>query len=199
MVFESAYSTFSGVSAVFFWGNTLKLDLVLEKSVFQVLRAFVVQNVEVGWVTLVQESSVGLFPGIADAGSLSVGNGDSMNGIGVFVVEDKDVIVAAAGRDGEATGLIRVRLEMMLVVEERNRDLMRTGFKGRGNIIVVVGGVSSSSERAAGLSDASRTKVFCFLILVPECCGKGFGKMLGDQLGCETGESGKVTTTDGSY
>ena len=41
---------------------------------------------------------------------------------------------------------------------------------------------------------ASRAKVLGFLILMAECGGHGFWKMLGDQLSGEAGEGSEVST-----
>ncbi len=55
MIFESPNGTFRSIGSMFFWRNTLILDLVLHECVFEVLRAFVVQDVEVGRMSLMQE------------------------------------------------------------------------------------------------------------------------------------------------
>ena len=52
MIFEGANGTFGGVDTVLLRGNTLENDSVLAEGVFERLRAFIVQNVEFGGMTL---------------------------------------------------------------------------------------------------------------------------------------------------
>jgi hypothetical protein len=136
MVFEGANSTFSSIGTMFFGGDSLILDLILHEGILEVLRAFVVQDVEVWGMALVHKSLVGLFPGVADTGGFAIRNGDSMNGICVLMVKDKDIVVSTAGWNGEATGLIGVGLQVLLIVKEYDRNLMRSRFKCGGNIII---------------------------------------------------------------
>ena len=96
MVLECANSAFGSVGTVFFWGNTLKLDLIFEEGVLEVLGAFIVQDVQIGRMTLMYQDAVCLFPGIANAGSLAIRDGNSMNSIGVLMIEDEDVVVTTA-------------------------------------------------------------------------------------------------------
>lgn len=88
-------------------------------------------------MTLVDKNLVALFPGVADAGGLTIGNGHSMNRVCVLMVEDKYVVIAPTGRNREASGLIGVRLQVMVAVKEYNRNLMRTGFKRWGKVIII--------------------------------------------------------------
>jgi hypothetical protein len=62
-------------------------------------------------MTLLDEYLVSGFPCIADAGGLSIGKSDGVNGVGVLVIQDKDVVVAAIGRDGKFACLIGVGFE----------------------------------------------------------------------------------------
>ena len=48
------------------------------------------------------------FPGFLDAGSLAVGKRKGVDGIGVVEVENKEVLIAAAGDDWKFTRLIGV-------------------------------------------------------------------------------------------
>jgi hypothetical protein len=120
MVFEGANSTFSRIGTVFFGGDSLILDLVLQESIFEVLRAFIVQDMEVGGMALMHEDLVGLFPGIADTGGFAIRNGHSMDGICVLMVKDKNVVVATAGGNRETTSLVRVGLQVLLIVKEHD-------------------------------------------------------------------------------
>jgi hypothetical protein len=120
VVFESADGAFGSISTVFFRWDSLVPDLVFHEGILEVLRAFVVQDMEVRGVSLVHKDLVGLFPGIADTGGFAIGNGDSMDGISILMVKDKDVVVSTAGGNGEATGLIGVGLQVLLIVKEHD-------------------------------------------------------------------------------
>jgi hypothetical protein len=120
MVFEGANGTFSSIGTVFFGWDSLILDLVLHESILEVLRAFIVQDMEVGGMTLMHKNLVGLFPGITDTGGFAIRNGHSMDGICVLMVKDKDIVVATAGGNGEATGLIGVGLQVLLIVKDHD-------------------------------------------------------------------------------
>ncbi len=122
---------------------------------------------------------MGGFPGIADTGRFAIGNGNCMDGVGVLVVKYKDVVVATAGRDRETTGLIGVGLQMLLVVEDYDRHLMRTGSELGSNVVVIVI-IDDDGFRRSGGWKSRGSKILGFLILVPECGSKGFRKMLGD-------------------
>ena len=74
---------------------------------------------------------MGLFPHIADAGGFAIGYGNCMDGIGVLMIENEDVIITTTGRDVETTSLIRIGFQEVLVVEERNSNKVGTGSKGR--------------------------------------------------------------------
>ena len=74
----------------------LEGNIVFLKSNFEILGAFVVKNVKIWCMTLKEKFFVGGFPGISNAGSLVIGNGFSVDGIGVMMVEDKDIAVASA-------------------------------------------------------------------------------------------------------
>ena len=96
MILEGANCTLSRVGSMFFGGNTLILDLILSKGVFEILGTFVVKDVKIGWVTLVQEDAMGLLPCIANTGGFAIWNGHGMDGICVLVVENKNIVIAAA-------------------------------------------------------------------------------------------------------
>jgi hypothetical protein len=93
---------------MFFWRNTLELDVIIGKSIFPILGAFVVQDVQIARMTLTSEQQVRLFPGVANASSFVIWDGNRVDGICVLVVQNKEVVVAATGRDREATRLVRV-------------------------------------------------------------------------------------------
>lgn len=110
MILERPNGTFGGIDAMFFWRNTLELDFVLGKGIFEVLGTLVVENVEIGRMAVVNKKFVGLLPGIANAGGLANWNGNGVNGIGVLMVENKNIIISTTGGDVETTSLIRIGL-----------------------------------------------------------------------------------------
>jgi hypothetical protein len=59
-------------------------------------------------MTLADELLVSLFPSVANAGCLSIWNGFSVDRIGIMMIKDENVVVAATGRDWEPASLIAV-------------------------------------------------------------------------------------------
>ena len=49
------------------------------------------------------------FPGGADAGSFSIGDRSGVNGIGIIIVENKNVVIAATGDRWELSSLVGVQ------------------------------------------------------------------------------------------
>ena len=88
---------------------------------------------------MLHQQFVSLLPGIADARSFAIWDGNSMNGVGILMIQDKDVIVATAGGDVETTSLIRVGLQDRLIVEKCDGYLMGARLGWRGNVDVGVG------------------------------------------------------------
>ena len=110
---------------MFFRGNTPELDVILGESILEVLRTFVVEDVEVGRVVVVHEEFVCLFPYIANARSLAIGSGNGVNRIDVLMIEDKNIIIPTTGGVVEMiSSLIGVGLQERLIVEEQNNNLM---------------------------------------------------------------------------
>lgn len=131
MIFEGPDSAFGSIGAMFFGGYALKGDVVFRKGIFDFVGAFIVKNVKIGRMTVLNEFFVNRLPSIANAGSLAIGNGDSMNGVGIVVVEHKNVVVTATGRNRKAAGLIGVGLDEVLFVEEKSEELMTGDIKRR--------------------------------------------------------------------
>ena len=65
---------------------------------------------------MLHKQFVGLLPGIADARSFAIWDGYSMNGVGILMIQDEDVIVATAGGDVETTSLISIRRWEMVTI-----------------------------------------------------------------------------------
>ena len=72
------------------------------------MRAFVVKDVDVGCMAVGNKGFVGSFPGVANAGSLAIWNGGCMDGVGIVVIKNKDVVVSLAAWNGEVTCLVGV-------------------------------------------------------------------------------------------
>ncbi|MFN9914148.1 MAG: hypothetical protein ACK53L_16280, partial [Pirellulaceae bacterium] len=130
VIFEGPDGAFGGVDSVFFRRDPLEAYLVAEERIFEVLGAFVVKDVEFGSMTLVDEHLVGGFPSVADGGGFSVGNGDGVDRVRILMIEYEDVVVAAAGGDREAAGLIGVGFRNGTLVEEHCAELVGAGLQG---------------------------------------------------------------------
>ncbi len=115
-------------------------------------------------MAVMNKKFVGLLPGIANAGGLAIRNGNGVNGIGVLMVENKNIIISTTGGDVETTSLIRIGLqEERLMGKQQNRNLMGARLKLRGNVDVEVG----------GKNETSGTNVLSLLILMTEGSSKG--------------------------
>ena len=128
VILEGANRTLGRVDAVLLGGYPLKGDAILGKGILKGLRAFIVQNVKLRSVSLAHEHLVSLFPGVTDAGSLAIGNRDCMDRIGILMIQHKDVLITATGRDMETSCLVRVGFEEIIFVKESGTQLM--GWKG---------------------------------------------------------------------
>jgi hypothetical protein len=86
VVFESPDGAFGSICTMFLGRrNSLELDVVFLKGVFESLGTFVVENVKGGRVTMAEEKVVGRFPGVANAGGLAVGDSDGVDRVSVVV------------------------------------------------------------------------------------------------------------------
>ena len=144
-------------------------------------------------MTLAQKQLVSGLPSIADAGGLPIRNGDSVNGVSVLVVENKNIIVTTTGRDVKATSLVGIGLEKRLVGEEHDGNLMSAGRKQGSNIDVGIRG-----ESVGEWNRASGTNVLGLLILVAKSSSNRFRKMFAYKLCSKARESDEVTTTNRS-
>ena len=101
-----------------------------------------------------------------------------MNGVGGMMIQNKDAVIASAGRDRETTGLIGMRLEQFLLVEEHDTNLVAVVWiKLRRDIFVENSGGRSFGKRRFG-----GAQMLCFLILMTEDSSNRFGEMLGDEF-----------------
>ena len=175
MVLESTDGSFGGIGSMFFGWHALEGDVVFVEGIFQSLRTFVVENVEFGSMTAGEKTVVGRFPGIADAGSLAIGNGDGVNGVGVMVIKNKNIIVATAGGNRKLAGLIGIGFQEIGLSEERSTDVMGLWFDCGSKVEVGFGSQGRSHDfRSHRWSSEGGTRrgaeIFCFLILVAEGC-----------------------------
>jgi hypothetical protein len=134
MILESMNRTLLSVSVMLFWRYSLKRDIVLGEGVLQILRTFVVEDVEIGRMSLLKQLDMCCLPSMTNAGSLSVRNCDGMNRVSIMMIENKKVVIAATGGDRKAARLIRLIFEKLLFAEEHGTKLMTFGFKRRGKI-----------------------------------------------------------------
>ena len=178
---------------MFFRGNTLKLDFILRKCIFEILGTFVVENMQVRGMGLAHKQLVSGLPSLADTSGLPSRNGNGVNGVGVLVVEYKNIIVTATGWDVEATSLIGIGLEKGLVGKEYDGNLMSAGRKQGSDIDVGV-----RSEGFGERSKPSGTNVLGFLILVAERSSNRFRKMFADKLRSKARESSELAATNSS-
>ena len=111
-----------------FRSDALKGDVILLKGVFQILGAFVVENVETGGMSLGCKCFVRRFPGLSNAGSLAIGYGDGVNSIRIVMIQYKNLMIAVARGNGEATCLIGVRFEELGFGEEHDTELVDGWF-----------------------------------------------------------------------
>jgi hypothetical protein len=89
-------------------------------------------------------------PSVTNAGNFASRDRDGMNGVGILVIHDKDVMVTATGGDRKETGLVRVRLEDCLFGDEHSANLMGAGVQWRSKVEVGIG----ESERRKGSGGA---------------------------------------------
>lgn len=116
-------------------------------------------------MSLTDQEFVCGFPGIANAGALSIGDGDSVNGIRILMVHHEDIMISATRGDREATGLVRIGLEYLLLVEQEHTQLMRARFECR----------SSVEEGVVRNNGFGRSNTFGFLVLMAKSGGQAFG------------------------
>ena len=72
-----------------------------------------------------------LFPCVTNAGSLTIGKGSSVDGVGILMIQNEYIMVAAAGWDGKFAGLIRIGLVELLFGEKSSTNLMGAIVKSR--------------------------------------------------------------------
>jgi len=195
VILEGSDSAFGGVDSVFFRWDPLEAYLVAEEGVFEVLGALVVKDVEFGSVTPVDEHLVGGFPSVADGGGFAVGNGDGVDRVCILVVQHENVIVATAGGNRKAAGLIGEGFQDRLVVEEHGAELVGAVIRGRLEVGV---GVRWCRVNGWGRSDAGGPDVSRFLVLVPEGGSQRFWEMLCDEIGGESWEGVEVALSYGA-
>ena len=88
------------------WQYLLKCNMMLVKCVFDVLGVLIAKDVEVGWVAMISEKFVHLFPGQPDVSSLLVCKRNCIDGIVIVVVVQEYVVIALAGYNQEIAGMI---------------------------------------------------------------------------------------------
>ncbi len=69
------------------------------------------------------------FPGVTNASSFAIQDSFSMNRICVFMIENKDVVIAMTGRDWKFTSLIGIGFNDFLMGKKHGAELMALGGK----------------------------------------------------------------------
>ena len=167
MVFEGANGTFGGIGAMFFGWNTLEGHVVFLEGVFEFLGAFVVKDVKLRCMALSDEACVGKFPSIADAGGFSIGDGSGMDRIGIVMIQNENVVVAATRRDREFASLVRIGFEKLLLRKYGSTNVVCVGFEHGSNVGIHIG--KDGQMRSTG--DCGGAQVLGFLILVAQGSG----------------------------
>ena len=121
MILEGAYGSFCCIDSVLFRWDTLKSNLILLKRILQVLRAFVIKDVELWGMTVADQCLVS---------GLAVGYGHGVDGVCVLMIQHENIVIAAAGGNGETSGLVGVRLENCFFFEQHGTELMGAWFEG---------------------------------------------------------------------
>jgi hypothetical protein len=110
VIFERADSTFSCIAPMHAWGHKLIVNFIVNEELFESNGAFVVESLELGAEPGSDKPCMQYFVPGQDAWAGTTAEGFDEYAITVIVVEDKDVVVAAVGRDDELASLISVDL-----------------------------------------------------------------------------------------
>ena len=95
MIFECADRTFGGVAEVGIQENNLEVNVVLAEGFLHGMGALVVEDVESGGCTVLLEVFMASLTGCSGLQDLPVIEKLGVDGVGVVVVEDKDILVSA--------------------------------------------------------------------------------------------------------
>ena len=95
MILECANRAFNRVTAMCVWGDKLEVDIVFAEGFLHGTGALVMEDVESGSRTVLLEMFVARFPGFGDLQVLPVLEKLGVDGVGVIVVEDEDILVSA--------------------------------------------------------------------------------------------------------
>ena len=92
------------------WGYELEVDVVVLHVFFEEAGGFVVKFLEDRFESAADEELMSFGVGSQEFFFTARGEGLGEYGVGIVVVDDHDVFVASAGRDGETAGLVAVDL-----------------------------------------------------------------------------------------
>jgi hypothetical protein len=95
MVLPGLDGSFGRVSTVAMWWDPLEINLVFLEGLFQLVGAFVVENVEIRCVSVQLESSVEGGPSTGEFAGLAGLEWLCEDSIAVIVVEDHNIVVAS--------------------------------------------------------------------------------------------------------
>jgi hypothetical protein len=93
---------------MFFGWNTLEEHIVFCKSLAKVGGTFIVQDVKFGGVPEMKEVKMSGFPSITDGCGKSIRNSQCVDGVGIIVIQEENIVVASIRRCVEVACLIRI-------------------------------------------------------------------------------------------
>jgi hypothetical protein len=117
--------------------DALEEHIVFGKRLAEIGRTLIVQNVEFGWVPEMKEVKMSSFPSVPNCGCETIWNGKRVNGVGIVMIQEENVVVAPIRRCVEVARLIRIRLEECCFGDEHGADLMRTWFQQGSKVGIV--------------------------------------------------------------
>ena len=106
--FEGLDCPFRCISSMRSWGNELVINIIVVQKFFEDLGAFIVEFVEFRSAPSVDEFVIKHFESSENCFCVAIGDGGGINQVAVVIIEDKNVVVAGAGREWETTCLVGV-------------------------------------------------------------------------------------------
>jgi hypothetical protein len=105
-------------------GDPLEEDIVFRECFAEIGGTFIVQDVEFRGMPEMEEMKMSCFPRIPNGGSEAIWNGKRVNGVGIEVIQEENVVIAASGRCVEVSRLIRVGFQEGGFRDEHGTNLM---------------------------------------------------------------------------
>ena len=95
IILECVDCTFGDVAALGIRGKKLEVDVVLVEGFLRGMGEFIVEDVDIGRCTVFLELFMARLPGCINIQGLLVLEKLGVDGVGVVVVEDEDILVSA--------------------------------------------------------------------------------------------------------